>query len=321
VSASPPQTPISLRIALLRLDGDTQPRETINYSVVEEYAERIQAGDKFPPVVAFFDGEHYWLGDGFHRVYAHQSVGLEDVEAGIRPGSRADAVWFACSANRAHGLRRGNADKRRAVTMALASPQAQGMSDRQLAEHCGVGHVFVGMVRKELAGVHGEHVEGGVRTGRDGKQYALNSGKRAAAGRASAQKRVAQKAQNGDTIMTLPGSQNAPDQIEMAQAPQPQSGPAASDPPPMHEDTEAGPLQLWLVALDAALQPKPRLPRLSRFLRALFAIRVLPPERQLQLCKEVMAQLAEDGCGPEPDHEDAGEERALEHPMDGRAEG
>src|SRR5690349_18079139 len=118
MTASTPQTPTSLRIALLRLDGDTQPRETTDYSIVEEYGERIQAGDKFPPVVVFFDGEHHWLGDGFHRVFAHQSAGLEDIEADIRPGSRADAVWFACSANRAHGLRRSNADKRRAVTMA-----------------------------------------------------------------------------------------------------------------------------------------------------------------------------------------------------------
>jgi hypothetical protein len=73
--------PAFLRIALLRLDGDTQPRLTINCSVVEEYAERLQAGDRFPLVIVFFDGEHHWLGDGFHRVFAHQSAGLEYVEA------------------------------------------------------------------------------------------------------------------------------------------------------------------------------------------------------------------------------------------------
>ena len=280
--ASTPQTPTYLRIALLRLDGDTQPRETINEAVVKEYAERIQAGDKFPAVVVFFDGEHYWLGDGFHRTLAHQSAGLEDVEADIRPGSRADAVWFACSANRAHGLRRSNDDKRRAVTMALASPQAQGMSDRQLAEHCGVGHVFVGMVRRELAGVHGEHLEAGVRIGRDGKQYGLNSGKRAAAGRASAQTRVTQKAQKGDTAMPLPGSQNAPDQIEIAQVPQPQPGPPAlpSSAPP--RSAPPPPLVLSLFGPDppGATAMHARHRRKMPLRRVLAAFLMLSPEER-----------------------------------------
>jgi hypothetical protein len=269
--------PARLRIDLLNLDGDTQVRAAINEAVVQEYAERIQAGDKFPAVVVFFDGQHHWLGDGFHRVFAHQSAGQEDIEADIRPGSRADAVWFACSANRTHGLRRSNADKRRAATMALASPQAQGMSDRQLAEHCGVGHVFVGMVRKELAGVHGEHLEGGIRTGRDGKQYALNSGKRAAAGRASAQKRVAQKAQNGDTTMPLPGSQNAPDQIEIAQAPQPPPG------PPEPPSSAPLPLALSLFGpppLGETATPCSRRRRKMPLRRVLAAFLMLSPEER-----------------------------------------
>jgi hypothetical protein len=295
MTASMPQTPTSLRIALLCLDGDTQPRETIDEAVVKEYAERIQAGDKFPPVVVFFDGEHHWLGDGFHRALAHQSAGLEDIEADIRPGSRADAVWFACSANRAHGLRRSNADKRRAVTMALASPQAQEMSDRQLAEHCGVGHVFVGMVRRELAGVHGEHLEGEIRTGRDGKQYALNSGQRAAAGRASAQKRVAQKAQDGDTSMPLPGSQNAPDQIEIAQAPQPQSGPPT--PPssmPPRSAPPPPPLVLSLFGPDSpgeAATPCARRRRKMPLRRVLAAFLMLSPEERRAFRRQEKSHL------------------------------
>ena len=164
--------PQRLRVELLHLDEGTQARAAINEAVIQEYSEAMQAGAIFPPVVAFFDGQVYWLADGFHRLRAAIACGRDEFDVDLRQGTREDAVWFACSANRAHGLRRSNADKRRAVTMALASPKAQGMSDRQLAEHCGVGHVFIGMVRRELAGVHGEHLAAAeVRTGRDGKQY------------------------------------------------------------------------------------------------------------------------------------------------------
>jgi ParB-like chromosome segregation protein Spo0J len=37
---------------------------------IEEYAEAWRDGAKFPPVVLFHDGEHYWPGDGIHRVLA-----------------------------------------------------------------------------------------------------------------------------------------------------------------------------------------------------------------------------------------------------------
>ena len=31
----------------------------------------MRAGDQFPPIDVFFDGQNYWLVDGFHRLQAH----------------------------------------------------------------------------------------------------------------------------------------------------------------------------------------------------------------------------------------------------------
>ena len=55
----------------IRLDGGTQPRAKIDQAVCDEYAERMKAGEKFPPIDVFFDGEDYWLADGFHRISAY----------------------------------------------------------------------------------------------------------------------------------------------------------------------------------------------------------------------------------------------------------
>jgi hypothetical protein len=49
------------------------------------------------------------------------------------------------------GLRRTNEDKRGAVEQALKHPKAGKMSDRAIAEHCGVTHSFVAKVREEVA--------------------------------------------------------------------------------------------------------------------------------------------------------------------------
>ena len=64
-----------MNIQQIRIDGGTQSRAEINSATVTEYAEAIESGSVFPPVRAFFDGVSYWLGDGFHRYFAHLKAG------------------------------------------------------------------------------------------------------------------------------------------------------------------------------------------------------------------------------------------------------
>src|SRR4051794_28372299 len=59
-----------LSIDRIRRAPRPQPRNHINHEVVERYRDAMEAGDAFPPVTVFFDGEEYWLADGWHRVCA-----------------------------------------------------------------------------------------------------------------------------------------------------------------------------------------------------------------------------------------------------------
>lgn len=52
-----------LQISDIRLDPSTQVRLKTDNEVVTDYAEAMERGDQFPPVVVFFDGEVYWLAD------------------------------------------------------------------------------------------------------------------------------------------------------------------------------------------------------------------------------------------------------------------
>jgi len=98
--------------------------------VVAEYAEHIES---LPPVVVFYDGTAYWLADGFHRVAAHVKAGRESVLADVRQGHRRDAILHSVGANAAHGLRRTNADKRRAVEILLRDEEWSGWSNVVIA--------------------------------------------------------------------------------------------------------------------------------------------------------------------------------------------
>ena len=77
----------------------------------------------------------------------------------VRARSLRDAILHSAGANATHGLRRANADKRRAVAILLEDPLVSvdphtGLpwSDREVARRCSVDHKFVAKIRAPLTG-------------------------------------------------------------------------------------------------------------------------------------------------------------------------
>jgi hypothetical protein len=138
---------------LIHIDLDTQARVAINDDVVKEYVEAMESGDIFPPLLVYFDepDNRYILVDGFHRFEAHRRLYPNDpILVKLELGNLEDARWASLGANKDHGLRRTNADKRNAIIHALKHPKGAELSDRQIAEHVGVHHDTVGRIRTEL---------------------------------------------------------------------------------------------------------------------------------------------------------------------------
>lgn len=158
-----------LPVSQIRRDGGTQPRSRLNEEVVAEYAEDMQNGKVFPSPVVFYDGQDYWLADGFHRVKAAEQAGIESIAVDLRHGTRRDAVLFSVGANAAHGLRRTNADKRRAVIRLLSDPEWSKWSNMEISRQCAVAESFVRKVKGELSsfGAKMETIETSQRFGVD----------------------------------------------------------------------------------------------------------------------------------------------------------
>lgn len=165
----------------IEIGGGTQARSEINYFVVNEYAEHYRNGVEFPPLVVYDDGAKKWLSRGFHRYHASKDAGVAKVPCEVRKGSKRDAVWDAIADNQTHGLRRTNADKRRAVEMALKDKEWAAMSNRAVAEHVGVDESSVRKTRDELEQLRENRSsqKEETRTGRDGKKRKLPKKRRA----------------------------------------------------------------------------------------------------------------------------------------------
>ena len=130
-------------ISRIRINGGTQSRAAINKDVVAEYAEAMEGGATFPPVIVFYDGADYWLADGFHRYEAYARARANDVPADVRQGTQRDAILYSVGANASHGLRRTNDDKRRAVMVLLNDPEWSKWSNREIARQCAVSEWMV----------------------------------------------------------------------------------------------------------------------------------------------------------------------------------
>lgn len=146
-----------IELEKIRIDGGTQPRAELNQATVEEYAEAITGGASLPPVTLFYDGAHYWLADGFHRYFGAKSAGRTAIHEEITPGTLRDAILYSLSANSRHGLRRSNADKRRAVQTLLADAEWSKWPQAKLAEVCGVTREFVSRVSVEFLSCDRSH--------------------------------------------------------------------------------------------------------------------------------------------------------------------
>lgn len=141
---------MSVEIHKIRRDGGTQSRAALNEATVAEYAEAMaDPATVFPPVIVYFDGLEYWLADGFHRLAAWERIGRTDIPTDIRQGDRRAAILHSVAANSAHGLRRTNEDKRRAVLTLLEDTEWSTWSNREIARRCAVSEGFVRSLRTE----------------------------------------------------------------------------------------------------------------------------------------------------------------------------
>ena len=150
-----------LGIERLVLSAKIQPRVALDEPTIETYRELMAHGTVFDPVIAYWDGRHYWVADGFHRVEAAKRCGFKEIAVEVREGSHAEAEFFACGANTRHGKPLTNEDKHKVVGRLVckrhrerAKPDGKPLSDRAISRLVGVSPTFVGMMQKKLFPEH-----------------------------------------------------------------------------------------------------------------------------------------------------------------------
>ncbi len=133
---------------MIEATSSTQIRVKLDKDYILQLQNDIQAGDTMPALTVFCEqgSSRHVLSDGFHRLIAFINEGIEECEVDVHEGGMHEALAFALSSNRTHGLRRSNADKVNAVKLALKDPQFSELTHGQIAELCGVSRETVNRI-------------------------------------------------------------------------------------------------------------------------------------------------------------------------------
>lgn len=140
-----------ININALNISSGTQSRVKLDEDVIAEYAEKMKAGAKFPPVKVYNDGIENYLADGFHRYFAVKKLGKTSIDAVVVSGTLREAILYSVSVNDEHGLRRTNEDKRNSVMKLIEDYEWGGWSDSEIARACKVSQPYVSGLRKGSA--------------------------------------------------------------------------------------------------------------------------------------------------------------------------
>jgi len=138
-----------LNLNVLSIDGGTQSRAVINQEQIDNYAQVMAAGDKFPEVTVYFNGLEYYLADGFHRYFATKKLGKTSIGCNVVTGTLREAILFSKGANADNGLPRTNADKRKCVNDMLDDFEWCEWNNVEIAKACRVSAEFVRKIKAE----------------------------------------------------------------------------------------------------------------------------------------------------------------------------
>ena len=153
-----------LRIFQIRAYPEINVRE-LDLQKVAEYADDMREyGEEdwqkhWNEMPVITEDDHLW--SGFHTIAAAIEAFGDDrvIECRVEGKNRKDAFFLATGTNVSHGLRRTNADKRKAVLRWLEDEEGKQWTNSYIAKKCFVGLQTVTNIEKSLSNLDSDNYE------------------------------------------------------------------------------------------------------------------------------------------------------------------
>jgi hypothetical protein len=140
-----------LGLAKITIDYAIQSRVKMDIEAMRDYSALMAEGATFPPVEVFWDGQKYWLANGFHRHGAVKSLGRQTIKARVYQGTREDAMIYSAGDVKRGDIARSREDKKKACEMLFALPEWWARADAWIGSHVGLTNAQVNKYRRRYS--------------------------------------------------------------------------------------------------------------------------------------------------------------------------
>lgn len=127
-----------LALTSVIVDPEIQSRIETDMEHCRFLANELEISGELKPILVFFDGNKYWLANGFHRHYVYTKAGRDQIRAIVVPGTRDNAVVESARKNDDASKGKTLEDKKKSVMMLLRFEEWRKKSATVIGNHCGL---------------------------------------------------------------------------------------------------------------------------------------------------------------------------------------
>lgn len=132
-----------LDLIKIHTEDSIKPRLKLDQRWIEALATAIRQDRKLPPVVCFYDGNYYWLADGFDFLEAAKLAEQKTILADIRQGSLQDAISYSKSGSRRNQEKQQVVDRFLDLLESMGEEEKKYWSNKEIGAYCAVSNTYV----------------------------------------------------------------------------------------------------------------------------------------------------------------------------------
>lgn len=133
-----------IKLENIILDERYQVRKNTKKSLIALYIKKLEAGEKFPPLIVSIVNQKIYLIDGFHRYKAYKKAGIESCE--VEYCQSPDLRLTAMKKNLEHGQPLTQLEKRElGLEYIKKNPD---LTSRDLGKLTGLSHAYISKLKK-----------------------------------------------------------------------------------------------------------------------------------------------------------------------------
>lgn len=132
-----------LALTAILVDLEVQSRVAMDMEHCRFLSGELAISGELKPILVFFDGERYWLANGFHRYHVYVKAGRKQIRAIVKPGGRTEAIIESARVNDNASKGKTPEDKKRSLRMLLEFPEWRNKPAKELCDYVGLSRLTV----------------------------------------------------------------------------------------------------------------------------------------------------------------------------------